>query len=721
MTTQTRLSIANLVRSLPIPIYAVRRDGTFLFANGQFRDLFSLPHNSRLVGRTITEFYADKALRQNLLDQVDAASVAGALPTPLQAKLLTRYGPLVYEILCLPLKESKSLSIDGFFGCLLRLADSPEFDQFLTSESASLLVVDSDGVILKAAAKAAEILGRRGPEEIEGRHINKIVPGLDFQKNPSTENSSFVLQLDLPGHHERFVQVTYQYLIDRANGLSGGDAQALVNINDVTELERYSVIDDALAVGHYVIKIINGIETVVWCNKSFARMLDLKSREQAIGKAIKELHGKGEHFERFRYKLQEKAQEGAVRFSVTGPIVTIAKEEKIVEAYGQWLRDPNGAVIGRVGALRDRTEDTSWVAAQAFRGDFASLLHGYSTHLFQLQSLVRGIKDVMRIGLEGEERFDTSYSLRPQLLRLRDALNSLLRLPDITKLSEISRRLTVSRSALDRILAANGEPTCESNPEVMPLADGLRSVAATLPRIVPSALKRSLVREATILQLYALEPELELVEAAVGDLDFVLRSSREFIFFGHASEDPVEELDLTELLHQVVAELRSFAKARAVRLQVDAIESAPAKARKREIIRALGNLLHNAIKYSWRRPREGDRWVSCRAGTESLDRGPTLSYCEFENYGVGIPPDELKNDLLFRPGTRGRWSTDRGRVGTGLGLPDARRVARRYDGDVVVNSYPLSTASTAVTASTPHLTSARFWLPYSTRRGHRGL
>jgi signal transduction histidine kinase len=61
---------------------------------------------------------------------------------------------------------------------------------------------------------------------------------------------------------------------------------------------------------------------------------------------------------------------------------------------------------------------------------------------------------------------------------------------------------------------------------------------------------------------------------------------------------------------------------------------------------------------------------------------------EFENWGVPIKKEEIEQHLIFKVGYRGRLSGDRGRVGTGIGLADAQRVAQKHGGDLVVKSHP---------------------------------
>jgi signal transduction histidine kinase len=133
----------------------------------------------------------------------------------------------------------------------------------------------------------------------------------------------------------------------------------------------------------------------------------------------------------------------------------------------------------------------------------------------------------------------------------------------------------------------------------------------------------------------------------------------------------------------VIRRLTSFSQSSRVDIDAKDIHHAEVSVNEREIVRALGNLLHNAIKYSWRRDKTKPSWVSIR--THIKDR---RIYIEFENWGVGMSHDELNQGLVFQLGYRGQLSTERGRLGTGIGLTDARRVARTHGGDVQIDSKP---------------------------------
>lgn len=119
---------------------------------------------------------------------------------------------------------------------------------------------------------------------------------------------------------------------------------------------------------------------------------------------------------------------------------------------------------------------------------------------------------------------------------------------------------------------------------------------------------------------------------------------------------------------------------------------------------AFKNLVHNAIKYSFRPSPDQQRWIRITGQWANQDR---LEYVIIiENYGVGITDEEIKNRLIFEPYYRGTRSSDRRRTGAGLGLAYARQIIEDlHHGIIAVTSEPMPGAAQ------PHLTSFIVILP----------
>ena len=105
---------------------------------------------------------------------------------------------------------------------------------------------------------------------------------------------------------------------------------------------------------------------------------------------------------------------------------------------------------------------------------------------------------------------------------------------------------------------------------------------------------------------------------------------------------------------------------------------------------AFKNLIHNAIKYSFKPPQKyaGQRYVRITGQWADPDRQAYT--INIENYGVGIPQEEIDSRLIFRPYYRGAKASDRRRTGAGLGLAHVRQIIEEmHHGSISVTSKPV--------------------------------
>jgi two-component system phosphate regulon sensor histidine kinase PhoR len=131
-----------------------------------------------------------------------------------------------------------------------------------------------------------------------------------------------------------------------------------------------------------------------------------------------------------------------------------------------------------------------------------------------------------------------------------------------------------------------------------------------------------------------------------------------------------------QIVHDTVERLRPQAEHKALRLNVTVPPDLIALADADLVNRALGNLLHNAIKFT---PPQGEICVQAR----SVD-GDTIEI-SVSDTGPGIPPQDLPRvfERFFR-GDRARRNEGPG--GTGLGLAIAKHVVEAHGGTIRVQS-----------------------------------
>src|SRR5262249_1592140 len=154
---------------------------------------------------------------------------------------------------------------------------------------------------------------------------------------------------------------------------------------------------------------------------------------------------------------------------------------------------------------------------------------------------------------------------------------------------------------------------------------------------------------------------------AVLQMDVTLRSLRDYLTSG-MHESHRERFSVREVLEQAIQQLADYSRNSRVEIVWRQREdNAFVFGNRRDVTRALSNILHNAIKYTWRRDRSRAPWVKVTTTREARE-----IVIAIENWGVPIEREELEKELIFQLGYRGRQAHDRGRLGTGIGLTDAR-------------------------------------------------
>jgi len=120
---------------------------------------------------------------------------------------------------------------------------------------------------------------------------------------------------------------------------------------------------------------------------------------------------------------------------------------------------------------------------------------------------------------------------------------------------------------------------------------------------------------------------------------------------------------------------------------------------------ALNNLVHNAVKYSFRSGYGRERFVKIE-GYPQKGRY-TL---EIKNYGVGILPEEISSGAIFQDGYQGQLTKGEYRTGSGKGLSFAHQVLKNHHGSIEVESRLLSDKQDP--EGEPHLTRFTIHIPY---------
>jgi len=492
---------------------------------------------------------------------------------------------------------------------------------------------------------------------------------------------------------------------------------------DVNTEELYRRILEYVPVGLYVIYEREGKDIITDCNKQFAILNGFDSVEQAIGFDIKKLHASEESYREYIRALEESGEEPLHGYHLKVKTLQGTGKEAVYEVNSRLLFDSKGNRIGRAGAMRDISEKAKLKhRVDELTEDIGRVLHTYSTALVKIQNSINVVLQSM-----DPSPFKKGFNLLPEPAS-RELLQPAIRLAKSVEELVATSRAEWAAGALPpekwlrlsdvaktlRTYQGRGEP--EAHPSI------LRTAAFKILEIWGEAQKNRLPNDITrqvknnareLLRLcnqISLHQVLDLTLA----MEHPVSALREFVTTEKRKQEKKKVFRISSLISQAISHLNDFANNRGVDfryLNRSGIPEALVGVNERDVVRALDNLLHNAIKYSWERKKGEMPWVSINTGVKDEQ-----IHIEIQNWGVPIPKDEIEFGRIFETGFRGRLSSDRGRVGTGIGLADARRVAQEHGGDLLVKSVPAGfKADTDYTQ--PFLTTATLILPLYYNQG----
>lgn len=471
---------------------------------------------------------------------------------------------------------------------------------------------------------------------------------------------------------------------------------------DVTERQVQRQIADTLPAGYYAVEVRDGAERITCCNREFADMFGFANEREAIGFEIKQLYRSQVDYEEFWSRLEHGHENGVRNREVE--VKRLDGSHFWVETNINLVRDGEGRPVSRIGVVRDLSKDEP---LQRLRSDLGNVLHTFTTGLIAIKSDIEAAQAAL-----GTDPFATIPQLSQELI-LSEMKAPLAALQRSTK--NLVKALEGRESGLREPFEARVEQLLSVDSiHAAFRAQAVRDMAHGLLSDVQEALNQhkmpreplKLLRENAyeVMRIFALARLKERISDVL-QMEHELRSLRAYVTGPvQPVQTPHMRFDLWTIVEQAMSNLHGFAESRGVEFKpVSRTNQALVNASERDILRVVTNVLHNAIKYSW--SRESGIWIDI-----ILQSRESNLQVEIINYGVPIPEDELKSGLIFGFGYRSRVSTDRGRVGTGIGLADARQTLKRHGGSIHLESRPASPGGEA-DGMDPFITTATIFLP----------
>lgn len=710
---------------LPIAVYAVEEPGDerlealVVTCNDRFRKIFGIAPDEPLPFLS-SRFYRNLQERKRLRKKLDRANELGEDLEKLTIRLQAGGREIWAMDFTKALLDSNGKHI-GALCCLVDITQEENTRRLLDELPVGIYHLDADDKVVECNRQFAAMIGYTG-SEVLGRDVAEFYTELE----EAVEFRRLILEqgtvIDYP------IEVTKKsgdtFLASVSSALIGGEPyQGRVGaITDISQVERYRQIIDHLPIGLFKIRRSKlGEDLIEHCNGPFADIVGLDSKDM-IGQPVKRFHESEATYNALLEKLDESDQRGVPLENQEVEVRTTEGERRILQVSTQQLRNRKGEIVGRVGAAQDVTRQRKLQEkVSKLTSDIGAVLHAYTHTLTMLSQTLEPVgeflgPDPFRSPNGGNAaktigRGDTARvlsELRPRAEHLEKALNRVL-----TAKEEPGRlgawdantwnKLNSLHSALER-------PLQSSSPEVAhayfrEIAQGILDACQS---IAPGHMSRELVRQlefdARELGRLACLLSLASVKNAVVEMDYQVRALRENLTLDQR-EEIREDIGLHELIHAAIQSQSEYFLLRDIEIRMKVASAASRcviRGARRDLVRALANLLHNAIKYSWSRAGEGP-WIDLQA-TATEDKVAI----SIENWGVPIPRSEIP--LVFKLGYRGRYSADRNRAGTGVGLHDSREVALSHNGDVTIDSRPTHPGEPDLYAR-PFLTTATLTLP----------
>lgn len=601
--------------------------------------------------------------------------------------------------------------------CLVDITREENIRRLVNELPVGLYQLDANDRVVECNQRFAELIGLQ-VDDVLGRNVS------EFYADPE-EAAAFhrrVVEEHTVVDHplEVIHQVTKQPVlmaVSAALVAIGESYQGRVGaVRDISQAERYRQIIDELPIILFKIQVSrDGVDLIEHCNDRFAEVLG-STPKKLIGQPIERFHRSASSRNDFLARITTSTGRGET-FQDEVELKNMAGQPRTVAVNIRQLRDRRGNIVGRVGGALDVTK-TKKLQEKVSRltSDTGAVLHAYTHTLTTLAQTIEPVADFL-----GPDPFvRAGYSGGAAQVIGRGDLK--------LALEELLPRAKILATAVERALAARSEPgregawdiatwgqlthlrqalnwplqtqTQTQSPEVAHayFRDIAQEVLRACGRVTQGHLPRDFVRQLELgareLGRLACLLSLASVKYAVVEMDSQVRALRENLTLDQR-EEVREDISLFDLNTQAVASQSEYFHLRDIECR-NRLNELPLAGKwfvhgsRRDLVRALGNLLHNAIKYSWSRPAEAGRpWVELRANL--LPSGQVAM--GINNFGVPIPEDELP--LVFELGYRGRFSADRNRAGTGVGLHDARDVAQSHGGDVTIMSHPATPADSA--------------------------
>jgi PAS domain S-box-containing protein len=709
-----KIDLKEFVENLPVGLYQVDNSGRFVYCNRTMAHILGYTDSSELIGREIKDFYFNPEDRARLIRKMRKDGGKFLDETLHWRNKQDR--EIYLSDSCQFLYDDKGKEI-GVRGMLMEIWYGKVFDKM---NEGFYKVGPDEKTIVKANYAVARMFGYRYPEEVEGLDITQFYKDAkdlekfkaDLYKNERVEN--YPVEMVTKDKEEIVVSVNASVVKDEKTNIIGREG----TFRDITENHKIRKILEDMPTMAYQIKNKNGKNCISYCNKAFAKMFGYSKPEEVIGIEVKDLYADKSDVINFERALIDADARGEFLLDHRLRVKKKTGELFWVEIDSQLLKDHKGNAIGRQGTLRDATIKIQLEEILRRKEDIQRFSHRFMAPIMSIKSssdtlikeliqslkwessddgrevlkrihgdpfsLLKQIKDLSKkllvvlqnsMALQEEEKSFTS--------RLHVFVNNLeeyskeTRIDDIIELRETHRNIRIC--FLEQLAAKpNIQEDIDPVPEYLEVLDRLYI-------------------------LYIVQTITNTSKIAYTDVENLRSYLSGWGRDKQSKEKPFKfkKRNLFECINEVVNIYQIYASEKRISIEIVSIDPTLGIEMSEDSFKImLHNLIQNAVKYSYRKRKN----IQIRVVNMTKD-----VMIEITNFGVGILPEEIQQGKIFEYGSRGKLSFDWNITGSGIGLSEALRIARKHGGNITVSSRPLGKQPEE--GKTPYVTKVTVILP----------
>lgn len=567
----------------------------------------------------------------------------------------------------------------GFF---FDVSDLDRYKDLFDGVPAGVYKVDANNDIIMANDGFAKIFGYDSAKEVIGRNVREFYQlEEDMEKFIQTlkETGSIMnYELDMKRKNGRKI------IISASSSLVEDENEDQIKregtIIDITEKIEYLRALEEMPTGYYKVEYKSSKEEITDCNRAFAELFGY-SREEIIGMYISDLYADPEEEEKFLRQLRAENEENRDLKDYELRVRRKDGSEFYIEIDCHLIKSTSDKEMGRRGTVRDITHK---IMLKKTLRDMDEFVHQYITPLINIEistealvallELITGFKYEKVQRLTPSERIADNYS---EMVEDTIPLLKKINIPyeimeDIeSHLADLKERKEIFSDNSSFIDLWTREHICYILDRIHDVSKG------DLPENIKNRIRKIEERGRYILQIYALRQQGRIFSTAKLTHN-VIESMRFYLFKGEEREFQFRVKDICSIIRKNMELLYPYAQQKGLNFVYEGVRTAKAPIAEEHFDRVISNLILNAVKYSY--TREGG---FIKIVVEDNNDEVKM---EISNYGVPIRKDETNK--VFEYGYRGVLSPDWNRMGSGIGLADAKSVVEKHNGKIYIESVP---------------------------------